>query len=127
MSNLGDITVDSLRIEDRSGVGVSFTVEGSRLVIDADQAVQGIDIKVPGGELKLDINTTARMAADRIELHARSVLRTDANGTGYTFTASRWDYYLPFAGAGWKPSPPEHPDTGGEPYAYPQDTVISPP
>lgn len=121
MSNLGDIIVNSLRIEDQSGLGADIKLEGSRLVIDADLLLQGIDVFVPGGELKLEISTTARLAADRIELHARSVLRSDANGTGYTFTATRWDYYLPFAGAGWKPSPPEHPDTGGEGYAFPQE------
>jgi hypothetical protein len=110
-------TVEALRIENASGEGASFSISNNKLVIEADAVLDGIEVRTPDGDILLHSpQGKVRSDAERIEVHGDNIVRVDAGGTGYTFTPSHWEYWLPYSGAGWKAAPPEHPDSGGEPY-----------
>jgi hypothetical protein len=57
-----------------------------------------------------------RVVGERVELHGTQALKVDAGGVGYTYTPDGWEYWYPYQGAAYMPSPPEHPLHGGVPY-----------
>lgn len=95
--------------------GAEIEAVGDTLVIKHDGGkfivqVDGERIKVEGGQVRID-------GGNRVEIHADQVTRIDAGGVGDTFTPTAVYHYYPWYGHGYRPHPPEHPDSGGISYS----------
>ncbi len=82
------------------------THNGHDIVVQVDDA----RIVVESGRVRVD-------GGDRVEIHADQVTRIDAGGVGDTFTPFAVYHYYPWYGHGYRPYPPEHPDSGGISYS----------
>ena len=112
----GETAVATLLVVEGDLVLTTISPAMLRIVTPAGMQVvaQGAAIALDANTLHLKAEELARIEGRNVDLHATDNLREDAGGVGHTYTPDSVHYWLPNAGSGNPPAPPEHPYTGSD-------------